>query len=307
MIAKAFPAQTGRCINDIIPVLSTLMWDVKPQVKEEGTAAMQTCAATCKNKDIKDTIPEIIQCILEPEKVAETVHKLAGVVFVQDIEGSALAIMCPLLKRGMDEPTTSIKRNVARIVENMSKLVDDPYEIEPFVPILLPQLKRAKEEVSDPECRNVCEKAYSQLELTSKKAPIWARIERAKVLASLNTAAAGAKLHEATANYAVGLALSMLDLKLLDEALWKTALTPHLKLTLPAAKIEGVVKSWLEVCAMTCILKRRRSRWTMRSSCAIASSRSRTATRYSSIRLCSSSSVASGTACAARTTRARPL
>jgi len=249
MIAKAFPAQTGRCINDIIPVLSTLMWDVKPQVKEEATAAMQTCAATCKNKDIKDTIPEIIQCILEPEKVAETVHKLAGVVFVQDIEGSALAIMCPLLKRGMDEPTTSIKRNVARIVENMSKLVDDPYEIEPFVPILLPQLKRAKEEVSDPECRNVCEKAYSQLELTSKKAPIWARIERAKVLASLNTAAAGAKLHEATANYAVGLALSMLDLKLLDEALWKTALTPHLKLTLPAAKIEGVVKSWLEVCA----------------------------------------------------------
>jgi len=249
MIAKAFPAQTGRCINDIIPVLSTLMWDVKPQVKEEATAAMQTCAATCKNKDIKDTIPEIIQCILEPEKVAETVHKLAGVVFVQDIEGSALAIMCPLLKRGMDEPTTSIKRNVARIVENMSKLVDDPYEIEPFVPILLPQLKRAKEEVSDPECRNVCEKAYSQLELTSKKAPIWARIERAKVLASLSTAAAGAKLHEATANYAVGLALSMLDLKLLDEALWKTALTPHLKLTLPAAKIEGVVKSWLEVCA----------------------------------------------------------
>ena len=75
----------------------------------------------------------------------------------------------------------------------MSKLVDDPYEIEPFVPILLPQLKRAKEEVSDPECRNVCEKAYSQLELTSKKAPIWARIERAKVLASLSTAAGGAK------------------------------------------------------------------------------------------------------------------
>ena len=109
-------------INDIIPVLSTLMWDVKPQVKEEATAAMQTCAATCKNKDIKDTIPEIIQCILEPEKVAETVHKLAGVVFVQDIEGSALAIMCPLLKRGMDEPTTSIKRNVRRGPAQMARM-----------------------------------------------------------------------------------------------------------------------------------------------------------------------------------------
>ena len=53
--------------------------------------------------------------------------------------------MCPLLKRGMDEPATATKRNVARIVENMAKLVDDPYEVEPFIPTLLPALNRAKE------------------------------------------------------------------------------------------------------------------------------------------------------------------
>ena len=44
-------------------------------------------------------------------------HKLAGCVFVQDIDGSALAIMCPLLKRGLDENVTATKRNCARIIE----------------------------------------------------------------------------------------------------------------------------------------------------------------------------------------------
>ena len=83
---------------------------------------MKDACATMTNKDIKGFVPEIIGCILEPTKVAETVHKLAGVIFVQEIFSSALAVMAPLLKRGFDEPTTSIKRNCARIVENMSKV-----------------------------------------------------------------------------------------------------------------------------------------------------------------------------------------
>ena len=92
------------------------------------------------NKDIKEAIPEMLSCILKPENTPETVHRLAGVVFVSDIYSDALAIMCPLLKRGLDENVTATKRNVARIIENMAKLVDDPYEVEPFIPLLLPQL-----------------------------------------------------------------------------------------------------------------------------------------------------------------------
>ena len=65
------------------------------------------------------------------------------------------------------------------------RLVDDPYEVAAFVPVLLPALERAKEEVSDPECRDVCGKAHEQLSRTSSKPPVWKRIELAKVLATL--------------------------------------------------------------------------------------------------------------------------
>ena len=153
-LASANPAQMRRLLTDAIPALTTLMWDTKPAVKDAAQAAMVAVSSTVANRDIGDFIPEIVACIRAPETTAETIHKLAGVVFVQEIDGSALALMAPLLKRGFDEPTTSIKRNAARIVENMAKLVDDPYEVAPFVPLLLPALARAKDEVSDPECRD---------------------------------------------------------------------------------------------------------------------------------------------------------
>ena len=176
-------------------------------------------------------------------------HKLAGCVFVQDIDGSALAIMCPLLKRGLDENVTATKRNCARIIENMAKLVDDPYEVEPFVPQLLPQLKRAKDEVSDPEARNVCEKAHDQLVMTQTQPPLWNKIEYSKVLATLEGLApkgadAGVLGHSAS------LALSMLDLKILDIAQWKETLGAHLGLVeTDGGRKEKIIASFMEICA----------------------------------------------------------
>ena len=183
-IADKFPKQTNRSLTDIVPVLSGLMWDTKAQVKEQATEAMKTVCATCSNKDISGVIPAMVDCIAKPETTPATIHTLASVIFVQEMDGSALAIMSPLLKRGMDEPATAVKRNVARIIENMAKLVDDPYEVEPFIPLLLPTLKRAKEEVSDPEARDVMGKAHDQLERTIKKPPLWQKIERPKVVAN---------------------------------------------------------------------------------------------------------------------------
>ena len=57
----------------------------------------------------------------------------------------------------MNTLCAQIKRNCARITENMSKLVDDPYEVEPFVPILLPALERSKVRQKDVFVGGHCE------------------------------------------------------------------------------------------------------------------------------------------------------
>jgi len=247
ILATKSPTQMRRCMTMVIPVVSDMMWDTKAQVKEAATKAMADVTAADDNKDVKQFVPEIIKCILDPTQVPETVHKLAGVVFVQDIEASTLALMSPLLKRGFDEPVTVTKRNCARIVENMSKLVDDPYEVAPFVPLLLPALQRAKEEVSDPECRNVCGKAYDQLSRTANKPPVWKRIESAEVLASLNDAAG--KIDDKAAGFVAALAHMLLDLKNIKPEEWSATLGPYLKTVLKADKVAGAISSLLDVCA----------------------------------------------------------
>jgi len=197
-------------------------------------------------------VPQVIECILAPEKVPETVHSLAGCVFVQEVFGSSLALMAPLLKRGLDEPVTATKRNCARIIENMAKLVDDPYEVAAFVPVLLPALERAKEEVSDPECRDVCGKAHSQLSRTSSKPPVWKRIELAKVLATLEdlTRLPGKikGLSDTVATHTAKLALSMLDLKNLKAEDWVATLKPILNHP-GFDDSDKVIASLLETCS----------------------------------------------------------
>lgn len=43
----------------------------------------------------------------------------------------------------------------------MSKLVDDPIDSEPFLPLLMPALERAADAMSDPEARSIAENGNS--------------------------------------------------------------------------------------------------------------------------------------------------
>jgi len=227
ILAKKNPAQIERELVEIVPVASGLIWDTKPAVKTAAEEALNAVMSTMNNKDVKGFVPKIIECIMKPEIITETVHALAGVVFVAEVFASALAVMAPLLKRGFDENLVATKRNCARITENMAKLVDDPYEVEPFVPMLLPALAHWKEEVADPECRNVCEAAHDQVKRTADQPPVWKRVERSTVTDSIKAVAAG--LHDDVVAYAGALAHSMLALKNLKPDEWNTTLGPFIK------------------------------------------------------------------------------
>ena len=82
--------------------------------------------------------------------------------FLQVVE-PALAIMVPLLERGLRERQTAIKRKTAIIIDNMCKLVEDPTAAAPFLPKLLPGLEKLAADISDPEARKVCSKAQETL------------------------------------------------------------------------------------------------------------------------------------------------
>jgi elongation factor 3 len=163
-LVKISPKALHSVIPKIVPSISDCMWDTKPDVKKAATATMGNVCSLADNKDIERFIPAVIQCINKPENVPETIHLLGATTFVQEVDSATLAIMVPLLARGLNERATPIKRKSALIIDNMSKLVDDPNVAAPFLPLLLPGLEKTHEVVADPECRGVVEKALATLQ-----------------------------------------------------------------------------------------------------------------------------------------------
>ncbi|PSN71286.1 ARM repeat-containing protein [Corynespora cassiicola Philippines] len=153
ILCESAPAQLAFRVPDLIPIISGAMWDTKPEVKKAAYATMEKLCALISNKDIERFIPELIKCIAKPENVPETVHLLGATTFVTDVHEPTLAIMVPLLERGLVERETAIKRKSAVIVDNMCKLVEDPQIVAAFLPKLMPALEKNHDTLADPEAR----------------------------------------------------------------------------------------------------------------------------------------------------------
>jgi elongation factor 3 len=153
ILCKSASAQLAFRVPDLIPIISGAMWDTKPEVKKAAYATMEKLCALISNKDIERFIPELIKCIAKPENVPETVHLLGATTFVTDVHEPTLAIMVPLLERGLVERETAIKRKAAVIVDNMCKLVEDPQIVASFLPKLMPALQKNYDNLADPEAR----------------------------------------------------------------------------------------------------------------------------------------------------------
>ncbi|KAK2927377.1 TOG domain [Fusarium oxysporum f. sp. vasinfectum] len=162
-LVKSSPAQLAYRVPELIPVISESMWDTKKEVKERAYKTMEQLCQLIVNKDIERFIPELIKCIAKPENVPETVHLLGATTFVTEVQEPTLALMVPLLDRGLAERDTAIKRKSAVIVDNMCKLVDDPNIVAPFLPKMMPGLQKNYENLADPEARDKTKQALDTL------------------------------------------------------------------------------------------------------------------------------------------------
>ena len=160
---KTAPRQLGDALPEVVPEVTACMWDTKKQVKTAASDAMKGALEVIGNKDIEHMTDKILTAITKPKEVPEIMHKMAGVTFVQSVESAALAMVVPLLLRGLREKNTATRRQSAVIIDNMSKLVDNPLDAAPFLPLLLPALEQNAESIADPEAREVTERAVAQL------------------------------------------------------------------------------------------------------------------------------------------------
>ena len=162
-LAGAHPEAMAWCLVEAIPPSLQMMTDIKKDVKAIAMTACTALSGTAGNKDVEPFVAEMMGAIESPQTIGEVVEKLASVVFVQAVETPALAIVVPVVTRGLKDKKEACQRKACVIIDNMVKLVPDPREVLPFLDQLLPLLKRASEEISDPEARGVADRAHTTL------------------------------------------------------------------------------------------------------------------------------------------------
>jgi len=254
-LTEIAPKQISLCLPDIVPKLGETMLDAREQVAKVSIDTMSRACGVIGNKDIEPFVPSLVACILKPAEVPECVHKLAATTFVQQVEAPTLSIMAPLLLRGLQkEQTTAIKRKTALIIENMSKLVDNPADAALFLPRLLPLLDRVSNEVSDPECRAVVSRSHATLlrvggegKLTLPK-----KVEPSVVAETLKelviSVARQTEIDEffySTLTYLGNLCAALITAKNFEFDEWDVSLTPFLAAFLPEEDASAVTRAYL--------------------------------------------------------------
>merc|ERR1719463_521016 len=145
-------------IEWLVHLLSFLMNDVKKDVKQKATDAMTAIAQCSGNKDLEKFTPTIVKAQVAAKNVPDCVEELAGCIFVQNVEAPALAVLTPVLVRGLNERNEGTKRRCCVIVDNMCKLIDDPREGKPLLAEVRDLVLKAVEAISDPDAREMAEK-----------------------------------------------------------------------------------------------------------------------------------------------------
>ncbi|CAG8932166.1 unnamed protein product [Penicillium salamii] len=246
--------QLGYQVPTLIPVISEAMWDTKTEIKKAAYSTMEKVCNLIVNKDIERFIPELIKCIAKPQNVPETVHLLGATTFVTDVTGPTLAIMVPLLDRGLVERETAIKRKTAVIVDNMCKLVEDPQLVAPFLPKMLPGLNKNFETLADPEAREKTKQALDTLarvgEVKDGKIPEVSRAADISTVAAILKEILEATKHkdviagsEELINYVAAICGQLVDEKENDHVIWTTNTLPFITAMVGEADAKSIAET----------------------------------------------------------------
>lgn len=157
-------------LPQLIPVISVGLHDTRGEIADAAFEALSLALSGLTNNDLLPIVSDLARCMKERELTEETIQKLAGVVFVQIVDGAALSTIVPLITAGFRQNKSQVKRMCSRIVSNVVKLVEDPTDAAPFLKVLIPALGDAIDTIPDPEARNVAEVTHKALIAILEKA-----------------------------------------------------------------------------------------------------------------------------------------
>ena len=162
-MAYCAPKQLSNALPQVVPALTGVLTHSHPKVKEGANAALASVGAVIKNPEIAELVPTLLEALSEPStKTGAALDALAHCQFEHCVDPPSLALIVPVLHRGLRERTAQAKRKTSHITGNMCSLLADRKDVVPYLPLLLPELQSVLHDPI-PEVRSTGAKALGRL------------------------------------------------------------------------------------------------------------------------------------------------
>ncbi|XAR48876.1 hypothetical protein NMG60_11031843 [Bertholletia excelsa] len=162
-MAYCAPQQLSQCLPKIVPKLTEVLTDTHPKVQSAGQTALQQVGSVIKNPEISALVPTLLMGLADPNDYTKhSLDILLQTTFVNSIDAPSLALLVPIVHRGLRERSADTKKKAAQIVGNMCSLVTEPKDMIPYIGLLLPEVKKVLVDPI-PEVRSVAARALGSL------------------------------------------------------------------------------------------------------------------------------------------------
>ncbi|KAJ2996777.1 translational activator of GCN4, partial [Globomyces sp. JEL0801] len=156
------PKQLSQSLPTIVPKICDALGDSHQKVQEAARDALEQFGKVIKNPEIQELVPVLIGALVNPNHKTQTaLSALLDTTFVHYIDAPSLALLVPIIHRGLKERSAETKKKAAQIMGNMSSLTE-PRDLIPYLDTLLPPLKEVLVDPV-PETRGTAARAFGSM------------------------------------------------------------------------------------------------------------------------------------------------
>lgn len=157
------PKQLASALPKVVPRLIEAFADTHPKVKGSAQEALDEISTVIRNPEISSISAVLLKALTDPaDNTLTALEALIETEFLHAIDAPSLALIVPILHRGLRDRTATTKRYGALITGNICTMINDPRDFVPYLPTLIPDLKAILLDPI-PDVRSISAKAFGSL------------------------------------------------------------------------------------------------------------------------------------------------
>ena len=162
-MAHLNPQQLSTALPMIVPRLLDTMTDPNAKVQQAAKVALRQIGSVIRNPEIAAIVPVLLAALSDPSlHTRKALSALIHTSFVHSVDPPSLALMVPIVKKGLKGRTAPTKKMAAQVVGSMCSLIGDVRHLLPYAATLLRHLRDILVDPI-PEVRTVSAKALGSL------------------------------------------------------------------------------------------------------------------------------------------------